>query len=387
MNIGAIDGGVASQFLRSEGAAAREIAVQSSDLAVGQIVEVAIIDRTGSGRYSVRINGEAHSAESAATHQPGSSVLAVVTSVGDRLELRAISSTEDPAVAQTLATLAARLRIDLSAATQRLIVMAATNSAAKLATVRAGLFLVRLGEVVTPEALAALVVAQQASRQPISIGGEKPADGLPTLSTSGINGSMHTIGQLLDHVMPPPDGAASGTVGGSGSHSADSEGQQQSAGGDWSRHRENAEQSSGQPIANQLLSLSDGGAVQYRYVTLPLLVGGALIELDMALFQQRSPAPTPGAPRRLIMSLNTNQLGVVRIVAQSIGSRLTVSLTSTSDRGVALLSTASAVMRDRLSALGWNVDGLRCEWAADVTPAGSDIIDHVLSTGLLNRAI
>jgi hypothetical protein len=107
----------------------------------------------------------------------------------------------------------------------------------------------------------------------------------------------------------------------------------------------------------------------------------------MALFQQRSATPSAGAPRRLVMSLGTNNLGAVRIVAQSLRSNLNISLTSNSERGVAILSAAVSPMRERLAALGWQVDGVRFELATDVAPAGRDIIDHVLTSGSLDRAV
>jgi hypothetical protein len=44
-------------------------------------------------------------------------------------------------------------------------------------------------------------------------------------------------------------------------------------------------------------------------------------------------------------------------------------------------------MRERLSALGWQVDGVRAELATDVSSAGRAIIDHVLATGSLDRAL
>jgi hypothetical protein len=44
-------------------------------------------------------------------------------------------------------------------------------------------------------------------------------------------------------------------------------------------------------------------------------------------------------------------------------------------------------MRERLAALGWQVDGVRCEFATDVSSAGREIIDHVLTTGSLDRSL
>jgi hypothetical protein len=88
-----------------------------------------------------------------------------------------------------------------------------------------------------------------------------------------------------------------------------------------------------------------------------------------------------------VMSLNTSRLGTVRIVAQSLRSNLNITLASTSERGVAVLTAAQDSMRERLKALGWQVDGLRCQLGTDGPSAGREIIDHVLTTGSLDRAL
>ena len=73
------------------------------------------------------------------------------------------------------------------------------------------------------------------------------------------------------------------------------------------------------------------------------------------------------------MSLNTSRLGTVRIVAKSLRSNLSVALTSTSERGVAVLAAALGPTRQSLTALGWQVDSVRCEFATDVSSAGREI--------------
>src|ERR1700722_3632657 len=145
MSVGAVNHGVSVQFPRNNIAGAVDLGSTTEDLAVGQLVEVTVIDQSGDGRYSVRINGQLRSANSGTPLHPGSTVLAVVTGVGDRLELRAVTQTEDPALAQALAALAARYRVDLSAAAQREIVVAADAGKSALATLRAGLYLNKVG--------------------------------------------------------------------------------------------------------------------------------------------------------------------------------------------------------------------------------------------------
>jgi len=389
VSISAVDHGVSFQLPRNNIAAALDISPTTTEnLAVGQLVEVAVIDRSTDGRYNVRINGQLRSADSATTLQPGSAVLAVVTGVGDRLELRPVSLTEDPALAQALAALAARYRVEISATTQREIVVAAAAADSALATLRAGLYLNKVGAKVTPAALAALVAAQQLP-PPLSrdvAAGDRGAIVITNANTStGPGTGTAALGQLLERVIAQ-DGAGPGADVSSGFGDSSSGNQQQR------QHEQRQPETvdaagSRRALSQELLSLSDGGALAYRYATLPLLVAGKLIELDMALFQQKS-SPSPSiAPQRLVMSVNTSHLGAVRIVAQSLRSNLSIALASTSERGVAVLTAALGPIRERLSALGWQVDGLRAELATDVSSAGRTIIDHVLATGSLDRAL
>lgn len=386
MSVGAVAHALSLQFWRNNIAAALDLSTTTEDLAVGQLVEVTVVDRSGDGRYSVRINGQLRSASSATTLQPGSTVLAVVTGLGDRLELRAVSLTEDPALAQALAALAARYRVEVSAANQRQIVVAAAAADSALATLRAGLYLNKVGVNVTPAALAALIAAQQLPPPRDAANGDRGAIVMtnPNVSTgAGPGAETAALGQLLERVMAQ-DGAGAGADVSSGFGDPNPGSQQQGKQGQRQPESVDATGSS-RALSRELLSLSDGGALTYRYATLPLLVAGKLVELDMALFQQKSsPSPSPG---RLVITLNTSRLGKVRIVAQSLRSNLSIALTSTNERGVAVLTATLGPMRERLAALGWQIDGMRCELATDVSSAGHEIIDHVLTTGSLDRAL
>lgn len=374
MSVGAVDHSLTPQVPRHPVGPPLGLSSTTEDLAIGQLVEVTVIDRRGDGRYGVRINGQPRTAGSGTDLRSGTTVRAVVTRVGDRLELRPLTQTEDPALAQALAALAARYHVELSTDAQRQIVGAAGESDAPLAILRAGLYLNKVGADVSPAALAALLVAQQPPPPLRDVPADHRGALVMTNPSTTIRSGTATLGQLLERVMGQ-HGAALGADVGAGFGHSDS-GRQQ---------REQRAAQSSRPLSEELLSVSDGGALTYRYATLPLIVAGRLVELDMALFQQ--PPPAAVSPRRLVASLNTGHLGTVRIVAKSLGSSLSVALASTSEPGVAILTTASGPLRERLRGLGWQVDSIRCEFATDIVSAGREIIDHVLSTGSLDRTI
>jgi len=365
MNVDAVDQSASRSVVRNGGGyEPDETSGRRGHSAVGKLVEVTVVNKSGPGRYGVRVNGQSHSADSTALLQPGSTVLAVVMAAGAQLELRALSPDEDPQIAQTLATLAARHRVELSGTATRQILAFAGNTDAPAASVRAGLYLQKLGLDVTPDALAALSSVQQPSHDSTASGHEATV----------IPQTVNSLSHLIEAAIGAPDG--SHATGQSGTDTG----------------FDDAKQQGGQPrpkfggLAQELLALSDGGAVEYQFTSLPLMVGGKLVELDMALFQPRA-NPATGSPRRLVTSLNTTQLGHLRIVAQSHNEQLNVCLESNSERGVALLSEAGNTMCERLRELGWQVESFRCEHTNGVASAASDIIDHVLTNGSLDRAV
>jgi hypothetical protein len=331
-----------------------------------------------------RHNSQHRSANSNTAPSPSHTVPAAVAGQGHRPEPQALAQSEDPALAQALAALAARYRVELPAAAQHEIVVAAATTGAALATLRAGLYLNKVGVDVTAPALTALVAAQQLAPAPREAAGTDHGATVITHLNSATGSGVGTsgLGQLLERVMAQ-DGASSDVSSGFGDPSRNPR-----QGQHGQPRPGNADAvDSARARSHELLNLSDGGALRYRYATLPLLVAGKLVELDMALFQQKSSVSAAASPQRLSMSLNTNRLGAVRVVAQSLGSSLGITLASTSVRGVAALTAALSPIRERLAALGWQVDGLRCELVAEVPAAGREIIDHVLTSGSLDRAL
>jgi hypothetical protein len=382
MSVGAIETGSSYQISRSETPSTRSWSATSEELAVGQLVEVTVVDRSGVGRYDVSINGQHHFADSTTALQPGSTVLAVVTALGDRLELRAVSPGEDPALAQALAALAAKYRVDLAPTSQREVVAAAEKSSNPIAILRAGLFLQKIGEQITPAALAA-VVATQRVVTPTELSAHERADAELTVGT-GSHLDSKDLAELFEQVMMPAGDARAGAGPGTGFGDA---------GPEYRRPRDGAKDSDANAgagrtsLGQELLNLSDGSARDYRFATLPLLVGGMLFELDMALFQQRSTTAMPGSPRRLVMAMSTSQLGVVRVVAQTFNSHLSVSLSSNSERGVTLLSALVKPITHQLTSLGMQVDSVRVEQTPDSPSPGAEIVEQVLRTGSLDRAV
>ena len=127
-------------------------------------MSIGAVEHHASLQFPRNNSGQQHPANNSTARQPGSKAPAVATGHGARPAPTAAIPAPDPALAQALAALTARYRVELPAAAQREIVLAAATSGAAAATLRAGLYLEKIGVDVTATALAALVAAQQLAR-------------------------------------------------------------------------------------------------------------------------------------------------------------------------------------------------------------------------------
>jgi hypothetical protein len=139
--------------------------------------------------------------------------------------------------------------------------------------------------------------------------------------------------------------------------------------------------------AQRLLNLQDEGSVAWRYGTLPLLVGGQLVELDLVMFREREPQAARGGLRRLVMTLDTTHFGRVRVEARAVDSRLIVRLSAATADAIDTLSAYGSDVRGALEQLGWSVDDVRYEIDAPNAGAAHAVVQHVLSSGTVDREL
>ena len=129
----------------------------------------------------------------------------------------------------------------------------------------------------------------------------------------------------------------------------------------------------------------------HRTGTIPLLVGNRLMEVEIALFEQRRHAgpKTDARHRHLVFRLNTETMGTVEISAKLAGDHVRVHVISEDDRAAKPLSSESQALRTALGDAGWKVDEVVYETRSpgDRNAAASAVIDHVIQQDSLNRVI
>jgi hypothetical protein len=127
------------------------------------------------------------------------------------------------------------------------------------------------------------------------------------------------------------------------------------------------------------LNEPDGGELTYRYARVPLLVDGELVELDMAFFRPRQPAPGKPAVQRLVVSMATRQFGDLQIVVQAVGERLDIGFSGERLQVPEVLGARVGEVHAIAGDLGWQLDAVRYEIQPAQVRAAQHIVEHVLS--------
>lgn len=323
--------------------------------------------------YLVSIGGDQHVVDSTVALEVGAQVRTVVVAVGDRLELKYLDSdaasarSEEPEPSADssltlLANLEQRYRLTLSAKDHETVEHAAAHAADPNAMALAGMFLAKLGAAVDLPNLDALHRAQRAPEVQQAPTAPREIARVAPESTAEL---AQSLANALSPGVSPGPALDTGREAGSGdSGSPDSK-----------------------DLAHWLLNLQDGGSVAYHYGTVPLLVSGQLIELDLVHFQPRQPQAGGAQVRRLVMTLDTQHFGPLRIEARALEDRLMVMFTSETPQSSAELATYADDIRGLASRFGWKVEAVGYDYNSPVTRAARQVMEHVLSSGTVDKVL
>ena len=357
-------------------------------LSIGQNLKLQVLRQLEQHRYEVAFGGRKHVVESRVPLSAGTQIEAQVEGKGDKLELRYLNAgprfelpadasdasaaaegaAADATVPPWLNALAEQYRVSLDAQAKATIAQQALKAANPELMTRGGLFLQKLSQKVSPENLESLY------RVLSSVVGSPGAGSLTTnLSPIDLEDLPDTedfatsLADALDSQVAEQAGAGvSGVDGGANPN----DGREDDA-----------------RRALRLLNLQDEGSVAWRYGTLPLLVGGQLIELDLVMFREREQHASRGSLKRLVMSLDTTHFGRVHVEARAVDSRLIVKLSAASADAVEVLSSYGKDVRAAIEQLGWAVDDVRYEIEAPHASAAQAVVEHVLSAGSVDREV
>lgn len=322
----------------------------------GERMRMRVLRQLDDSRYLVSFRDGQHVVSSTVTLNVGSTVRAVVTAVGEKLELRYVGEDsvavvmDDHAAAgeDAIAQLASRYAVDLQTAQRTAIEQAMQDAAEPEQMLSAGLFLGKLALGVDPANLHALYGVQRWS-------GKSPES-----STVDAGDTTTSPVQIAEQMLAALQ-------------------EREPDAGDQDREQRDR--------AQRLLNEQDDGSVAYRFGTVPVLVADRLLELDVVHFRERGREDREPGMRRLVMTFSTSTLGRVEVVAQALAERLTVAITTDSAEGRDELAASAQDVRDLVARLGWNVESVSCDVRERVDRAARRVIDHVLNGDTLSALV
>ena len=362
-----------------------------SALSLGQIVKARVLKHYEGGRYLVSLEGRERVVDSSVPLSTGELVRGRVVAVGDRIELQPLPAAAGDDASQisiqgkadeptdALGATFAQFGLQLDDATRAVVMRSLKGAADPQATVLAAMTLAKLGLPQQPELIDA--VQGLLRRRPAAIpAAEGSKDALPVAPgpqlVVQLQEALRATLSPSHPEQPAPLAAAPLQV---GSENAQQQGFGSPGG------------SSGEQLGQRVLNTQTGGAVSHRVGTLPLLLGGRLVEVDVALFDQGARQSRQGEARsrHLVFLLDTASLGGVEVSARLVDSRLRLRFAAERESTLELLAGRRDELSRRLAELGWTVDEIAYEprESAGHNAAYRAVADHVVAQGSLDRKI
>ncbi len=379
----------------------------SDNLTVGQVLKGRVLRHYEGNRYLVDFGGEQKVVDSVVPLRTQELISGKVIAVGERVELRRLA-VDVPAEKETAPAVAnhwplggkyerlvdgvfERYLGTLSAAERGSLMRAVREAPQPETMALAGLVLTKIGIALAPEALRAVFEAlTQSARQGLF----PPAGEAPELGTTeGVGGPKTQaavdalaplIEQLVDAIperrgSPRDEEITEGDV--AGDIQLSTPGDNQAAGN-------GTERQGLFNMARWILNAQSDGSVSHRIGTIPIKLGNQLIEVDVAVFDQRRAQVTKGMQhRQILFSLHTEALGSVEVLAKIAGRHLRVQVTGENTAATEEMSRYVGELQAALRETGWQVDELVYETRIGSVRANlaHAVVEHIVRQDSLNR--
>ena len=416
MSISGISSGLTTTLQGSGGRLFLPGAAEFADkLTVGQILKGRVLRHYDNNRYLVDFGGDSRVVDSAIPLSTGELLHGRVIGLGDRVELQRLANQDLgdgarstlPDVGTTTAAIGSSSDVLANALTRFQVILNPADQASLMRAVRsatdgsamaiAGVLLNKLGLTQSPDLLNAvynmLLVRRTSNTDQAAIDLQPLMQGaagsvIPPTALVAQLGEM--LRQTLEESIPQRSEGSEAPAPATSmlpdiSISADAQSQGSASTTD------SGAQNSNQLLGQWVLNAQTEGSVAHRTGTIPLLVGNRLMEVEVALFEQRRNAGPKADTRHrhLVFRLKTETMGTVEISAKLAGDRVRVHVISEDDRSSKPLSGESQALRTALGEAGWKVDEVVYETRSlgDRNAAASAVIDHVINQDSLNRVI
>ncbi|HLQ26911.1 MAG TPA: flagellar hook-length control protein FliK [Acidiferrobacterales bacterium] len=386
----------------------------TNNLTLGQIIKGRVMRHYEGNRYLVDFDGQEKVVDSVVPLRTQELIHGKVIAIGERVELQRIrdkatepqqtpaktvalepgltGSKSQQLMQQVLERYAGRLTVEDNAALLRLM----ENSSDPHATALVGMALNKLGLNIAPELLRAIFNSWLSSSQhgvfPVAVSAPRLEGAALSSETFVTRETVEKLSQLLAWAIgdipekkyiesitqSKTEGAADGRE--SGMEVANRYSSEGSASG--------AMQPGTYDLGRWLLNAQTDGVVSHQLGTLPIHLGDRLIEVDIAVFEQRQSQVKEGIRhRQLVFSLHTDSLGHIEVTAKIAGNHLRIRVSTEDPEKTEITSRYFAQLRDTLIEFGWQVDELIYE-TRDGNERGEvvgAVIEHIISQDSLSR--
>ncbi|MES9938932.1 MAG: flagellar hook-length control protein FliK [Candidatus Thiodiazotropha sp. 6PLUC2] len=383
-------------------------------LTIGQILKARIMRHYEGGRYLAEIDGRQKVVDSAIPLRIGEVVHGRVTALGDKVYLKRISvdqlgkqsdfNSQLPlfgAKEQWLEDLFNNSGVRLNAATDRSVLLQQiARSSQPQVMALSGLLLNKIGTKISPEFLRAVYrVLNTHKLQEIVEKLESPyrleIESIPTATAVG-----ETVQQLagliestqidawrhyseardkeryLDKPGKPDPDHPINSVGNDGSSETGAKKKREESYSEWL-------------LGQRLLNTQSGGSLNHQLLHFPLWFGDRLIEVNAALFSQNEASHTQGESRhrRLVLSLETENLGHLKITANLADQHIRLRLVADNAAATELLAQHLAELKTVIDTTVWEIDEI--EYVTDTLnedkTAIQAVVEHHITQDSLSR--
>lgn len=393
-------------------------------LSIGQIIRGRVLRNFEGNRYLVAFGNDERVVDSAIPLTTGEILHGQVIGLGDRVELQRVYPGPSKAAARAdeapgaelrsgrrpsadldaIEQLLQRYQVELPDADRAVLMRAARAVADPQAMGLVGAMLSKLG---LPQSATLLEAVYRAQLGPPSSGAATAAGPVPEVTASAEQsaaaqaGSVRELSELLSRIIDPNADRepraeapvrsrnASDAPAGQGVIPSGLKGRAPRAAAAVRESAEGTRHASLQWLADRVLNAQTGGVVSHRTGMLPLLVGGRLVEVSFALFeQQRSDTQRPPLQHRQVrFTLNTERLGRVDVVARIAGGHVRVQIATGDDVRTSQAAEHADSLGAQLREHGWTVDEIAYDTQAPdgLNTAIRSVIEHVVSLDSLDR--
>jgi len=376
-----------------------------ANLTSGQVVNAKVLRKLDEQHYVVSLRGEVREARTDKALPVGESIDVVVVSASDKLQLRRIDQDiasgdqADISIAKfgekiTLLDQAQFYKREIDARELRVLQKAMDASEDSAGMMVSGFFLNKHGIAIEPNLLDQLYSLQKGV--PFSTAADIPSATLQEQTTVAdlAQSLRHSVDSHFSELVGPavarqnaqaqnevvttastePDAQANLIIPSAGSEASD--GSMDNQQGD--RHLEAS-------AIHQLLNQVDANGLGARYGTLPVLINGELVELELVMFKHQQKEGDVEPIKRLMMSIHTRSMGTISVSAEALNQRLLVNISAPSVEHAETLGAYSQDVKQLAERFGWIVDSVAYEVRPHGVSLARRVMEHSIRQGVIDH--